>query len=68
MGSASPHLRDALKSNRNFRKLLADLQNHISTQNIDLTRLAPYRYLLNWDDRKLETEQGVRFERVASSR
>lgn len=66
-GMASPHLRDALMKNKNFDKLPAPLKAHISgASNLDLTKIAPFRMLLGMDDRQME-EQGVRFERVASS-
>ena len=63
---ASSHLRDALKSHRNFPKLPPDIQTHILTQNINLAKVAPYRGLLGMDDKTLEEEQAVRFERIAS--
>ena len=62
---ANSHLRDALVKHANFGKLPPAIQTHIRTQSIDLNRLAPYRGLLGMDDRKMEEEQGVRFERVA---
>jgi hypothetical protein len=63
---ASSHLRDALKSHRNFPQLPSDIKSHILTQNINLNKLAPYRGLLGMNDKALEEEQAVRFERVAS--
>jgi len=63
---ASSHLRDALKSHRNFPQLPADVKTHILTQNINLNKLAPYRGLLGMNDKALEEEQAVRFVRVAS--
>ena len=63
---ASSHLRDALKSHRNFPQLPPDIRNHILTQNINLAKLAPYRGLLGMNDKALEEEQAVRFERIAS--
>ena len=63
---ASSHLRDALKGHRNFPQLPPDVRTHILTQNINLTKVAPYRGLLGMNDRQLEDEQAVRFERVAS--
>jgi hypothetical protein len=65
---ASSHLRDALKSHRNFPQLPPDIKTHILTQNINLNKLAPYRGLLGMNDKALEEEQAVRFERVASNR
>ena len=66
---ASSHLRDAFKAHRNFGKLPPDIRSHIaSSENIDLTRIAPYRVLLGINDKKIEEEQAVRFERVASNR
>jgi hypothetical protein len=63
---ASSHLRDALKSHRNFPQLPADVRTHILTQNINLTKVAPYRGLLGMNDKTLEEEQAIRFERIAS--
>ena len=65
---ASSHLRDALKSHRNFAQLPPDIRTHILTQNINLTKVAPYRGLLGMNDKALEEEQAVRFERVAVNR
>jgi hypothetical protein len=65
---ASSHLRDALKSHRNFPQLPSEIKNHILTQNINLTKVAPFRGLLGMDDKTLEEEQAVRFERIASNR
>jgi hypothetical protein len=66
---ASSHLRDTFKAHRNFGKLPPDIRSHIaSSENIDLTRIAPYRVLLGINDKKIEEEQAVRFERVASNR
>ena len=66
---ASSHLRDAFKAHRNFGRLPPDIRSHIaSSENIDLTRIAPYRVLLGINDKKIEEEQAVRFERVASNR
>jgi hypothetical protein len=65
---ATSHLRDALKSHRNFPQLPPEIRNHILTQNINLTKVAPFRGLLGMDDKTLEEEQAVRFERVASNR
>jgi len=65
---ASSHLRDALKGLRNFARLPPELRTHILTQNISLPKLAPYRGLLGMNDRTLEEEQAIRFERVVSSR
>ena len=65
---ASSYLRDTLKSHRNFTQLPPEIRAHILTQNINLTKVAPYRGLLGMDDKTLEEEQAVRFERVASSR
>jgi hypothetical protein len=63
---ASSHLRDALKSHRNFPQLPPEIRSHILTQNINLAKLAPFRGLLGMNDKSLEEEQAVRFERVAS--
>jgi len=66
---ASSHLRDAFKAHRNFGRLPPDIRSHIAnSENIDLTRIAPYRVLLGINDKKIEEEQAVRFERVASNR
>jgi len=66
---ASEHLREAFKKHRNFPKLPPDIKAHINTSStIDLVKLAPYRKLLGVDDRWLEQEQGVRFERIAGNR
>jgi hypothetical protein len=65
---ANSHLRDALKSHRNFPQLPPEIRNHILTQNINLTKVAPFRGLLGMDDKTLEEEQAVRFERVAANR
>jgi hypothetical protein len=65
---ASSHLRDALKSHRNFPQLPPDIRAHILTQNINLAKVAPFRGLLGMNDKTLEEEQAVRFERVASIR
>ena len=62
---ASGHLRDAFKAHRNFEKLPPELKTHILTQNISLTKIAPYRQLLGINDKKIEQEQAVRF--VAST-
>jgi hypothetical protein len=61
---ASGYLRDALKKHSKFGQLPPDLRNHILTQNIDLSKLAPYRTLVGMDDRVLEQEQAVKFIRV----
>ena len=63
---ASSHLRDALKTHKNFPQLPPEIRTHILTQNINLTKVAPYRGLLGMNDKTLEEEQAVRFERVAS--
>jgi hypothetical protein len=65
---ASSHLRDALKSHRNFTQLPPEIRSHILTQNINLAKVAPFRGLLGMNDKTLEEEQAVRFERVASNR
>jgi hypothetical protein len=65
---ASSHLRDALKSHRNFPQLPPEIRSHILTQNINLAKVAPFRGLLGMNDKTLEEEQAVRFERVASNR
>lgn len=63
---ANSHLRDALKTHRNFPRLPPDIRNHILTQSINLPKIAPFRGLLGIDDRTMEADQGIRFERVAS--
>jgi hypothetical protein len=65
---ASSHLREGLKAHRNFARLPPDLRTHILTQNISLPKLAPYRGLLGMNDKTLEEEQAIRFERVVSNR
>jgi hypothetical protein len=65
---ASSHLREAFRSHKNFEKLPNHIKVHINTQNIDLSKIAPYRTLLGIDDKKLEQEQGVKFERIARNR
>ena len=65
---ANGHLREAFIKNKNFAKLPRHIQAHINTQNIDLAKIAPYRAMLGIDDKKMEDEQGVRFERVVSNR
>jgi len=65
---ASSHMRDAFKVHRNFSKLPPDIKTHILTQNISLPKIAPYRQLLGIDDKKIEQEQAVRFERVGGPR
>jgi hypothetical protein len=65
---ASSHLRDALKSHRNFSQLPPEIRTHILTQNINLAKVAPFRGLLGMNDKSLEEEQAVKFERVASNR
>jgi hypothetical protein len=67
-GLASSHLRDALKAHRNFAQLPPDIRTHILTQNINLPKIAPYRGLLGIDDKTMEEEQAVRFERVVANR
>jgi hypothetical protein len=63
---ASEHLREAFKKDRNFEKLPPDIKAHINnSQNINLVKLAPYRKLVGINDKWLEEEQGVRFERIA---
>jgi hypothetical protein len=63
-GLASPHLRDALRQHSKFGQLPPDIKTHILTQNIDLTKVAPYRTLLGMDDSILEQEQAIKFVRV----
>ena len=65
---ASSHMRDAFKAHRNFNRLPPDIKTHIMTQNISLPKIAPYRQLLGIDDKKIEQEQAVRFERVGGPR
>lgn len=65
---ASGHLRDAFKSLSGFRKLPQHVRTLIEAENINLAKIAPYRSLLGIDDKKLEEEQGVRFERVGGRR
>ena len=57
---ASSHLRDALKSQRNFGQLPPEIRTHILTQNINLPKIAPFRGLLGMNDKTLEEEQAVR--------
>jgi hypothetical protein len=65
---ASGYLREAFKKHRNFEKLPPEMQAHINnSQNLNLAKLAPYRRLLGVNDKWLEEEQGVKFERVASN-
>jgi hypothetical protein len=61
---ATPYLRDALKAHSKFPQLPPDIKTHILTQNINLCKIAPYRHLIGMDDRVLEQEQAVRFERI----
>jgi hypothetical protein len=66
---ATSHMREAFQQHKNFAKLPPHIKAHINTApNIDLVKIAPWRGLLGIDDRTLEADQGVRFERVASSR
>ena len=65
---ASSRLRDALKEHKNFARLPPDIRTHILTQNINLAKVAPYRGLLGIDDKRMEEEQAIKFERVASTR
>lgn len=67
-GVASEQLREAFKVHRNFNKLPPDIRTHILTQNISLPKIAPYRGLLGINDKTIEREQAVRFERVAGPR
>jgi hypothetical protein len=62
---ASSHLRDAFKTLTTYQKLPQHVRNLIEAQNINLSKLAPYRLLLGIHDKKLEDEQAVRFEKVA---
>jgi hypothetical protein len=64
---ANGYLRDAFRAHRNFGKLPANLRTHILTENICLPKIAPFRALLGIEDKKIEEEQGIRFERVAST-
>jgi hypothetical protein len=64
---ANGYLRDAFRAHRNFGKLPANLRTHILTENICLPKIAPFRALLGMEDKKIEEEQGIRFERVAST-
>jgi hypothetical protein len=64
---ASSRLRDALKEHKNFARLPPDIRTHILTQNINLAKVAPYRGLLGIDDKRMEEEQAIRFERVVST-
>jgi hypothetical protein len=64
---ASSYLRDALKTHKNFAQLPPEIKTHILNQNINLPKIAPYRGLLGMNDKTLEEEQAVRFERLASS-
>jgi hypothetical protein len=61
---ASTHLRDAFKTLTSYQKLPQHVRNLIEAQNINLSKLAPYRLLLGIHDKKLEDEQAVRFEKV----
>jgi hypothetical protein len=65
---ASPHLRDAFKSHRNYPKVPPHVKALIEAPNINLSKLAPYRALLGINDKVIEEEQAVRFERVAGTR
>lgn len=65
---ASEQLRDAFKAHRNFKKLPPDIRTHILTQNINLPKIAPYRGLLGINDKTIEREQAVRFERISGPR
>ncbi|MGN6310090.1 MAG: hypothetical protein ACTHNN_11105 [Xanthobacteraceae bacterium] len=65
---ASEQLREAFKVHRNFNKLPPDIRTHILTQNISLPKIAPYRGLLGINDKTIEREQAVRFERVGDPR
>jgi hypothetical protein len=66
---ATGYLREAFKKHRNFEKLPPDIRSYINnTQNISLVKLAPYRTLLGVNDKWLEEEQGVKFERIAGAR
>ena len=64
---ASSRLRDALKEHKNFARLPPDIRTHILTQNINLAKVAPYRGLLGIDDKRMEEEQAIKFERVVST-
>lgn len=66
--AASEQLREAFKVHRNFKKLPPDIRTHILTQNISLPKIAPYRGLLGINDKTIEREQAVRFERVGGLR
>src|SRR5262249_23774500 len=48
---ASPHLRDAFKAHRNYPRLPAHAKALIEAQNINLSKLAPYRALLGINDK-----------------
>ena len=61
---ANSHLRDHFKAHRNFGQLPPELRRHILTQSINLTKIAPYKGLLELTDREMEDKQGVRLERV----
>jgi len=65
---ASEQLREAFKAHRNFNRLPPDIRTHILTQNISLPKIAPYRGLLGINDKTIEREQAVRFERVGGLR
>jgi hypothetical protein len=63
---ASSYLKEAFKAHKNFQNLPIELKVHIANaQNINLTKIAPYRSLLGMDDVRLEQEQGIIFERIA---
>lgn len=66
--AASEQLREAFRVHRNFNKLPPDIRTHILTQNISLPKIAPYRGLLGINDKTIEREQAVRFERVGGLR
>lgn len=65
---ASEQLREAFRVHRNFNKLPPDIKTHILTHNISLPKIAPYRGLLGINDKTIEREQAVRFERVSGPR
>ena len=63
---ANSHLREAFQKHRNFGKLPSNIKTHINTQNINLALIAPYRGLLGINDKAIEEQQGIRFEKVVA--
>jgi hypothetical protein len=65
---ASSYLRDALKKQKNYAKLPAQIRAYIDAPNVNLAKIAGYRALLGVNDKQMEEEQGVKFIMIASSR